>query len=171
MPTTPNLALPYPASTDVGDVPASMLALATALDTLLGSASTAYTPTWTGTGVSLGNGTVTGGFRKVGKWVRGLWIIFTPGSTTNFGSAGATWSFTLPPAVTAVAREQSLLMKAYTGTEIYQGLGIIAASSATIQCYAPTSSTDNRLRLADNTHPGTWTSAGNLGIYGDFEST
>jgi len=53
----------------------------------LADAWTPFTPTWTSSGaaVSLGNGTITGKYQQVGKWVeyRGL---LTMGSTTTYGT-------------------------------------------------------------------------------------
>lgn len=101
MPTTPNLAIPYPASTDeIADGAQNMQAIATNLDTLLGGAWTSYTPTWTAstTNPTLGNGTLTGFYKKVGRTV--VWRLrLTLGSTTNIGSGA--WRWSLP--VNAVA--------------------------------------------------------------------
>ena len=54
---------------------------------------TAYTPTMTGTGFSIGNGSQTGGYRQVGKAVDG-WFVIIGGSTTNWGSVA--WTTALP---------------------------------------------------------------------------
>jgi hypothetical protein len=56
---------------------------------------TQFTPTWStsGTAPSIGNGTLTGYYRKVGRDVD-VQIILKPGSTTTFGSL--TWFFTYP---------------------------------------------------------------------------
>ncbi len=66
------------------------------------AASTAYTPVWSanGTAVSLGNGTVTGSYKWVGKWCR-IRITLTMGSTTTFGTGF--YQFTLPPGFTGLA--------------------------------------------------------------------
>lgn len=55
-----------------------------------------YTPTWgstTGTQPTVGNGTVSGRYQKVGKTVH-LWVRILVGSTTTFGSAQ--WTLSLP---------------------------------------------------------------------------
>ena len=59
------------------------------------AAWTSYTPVWTanGTAVSLGNGTIVGKYRQVGKWVTAQ-ILLTMGSTTTFGTSF--YLFTLP---------------------------------------------------------------------------
>lgn len=56
-----------------------------------------YTPTFNGTGVAIGNGTLTGYYRRVGDSIS-LSIKMVAGSTTNFGSGY--WSFSLPPGLT-----------------------------------------------------------------------
>lgn len=61
------------------------------------SAYTAYTPTWTASGVApaIGNGTITGSYLQVGKLVHGL-ATLTFGSTTTFGTGS--YSLSLPVA-------------------------------------------------------------------------
>lgn len=57
---------------------------------------TTFTPTWTtlsGGAPSIGNGTLTGRWTKIGT-VGFAWYTLIGGSTTNFG--GGTWEFTLP---------------------------------------------------------------------------
>lgn len=72
-------------------------------DPLLGvtmtSAWTAYTPTWTAatTNPVLGNGTVVGRSRTIGKTMD-IWIKLTWGTTTTAVGAGG-WRFTIPAAV------------------------------------------------------------------------
>ena len=52
-----------------------------------------YTPSWTGTGVSIGNGTLEGRYIKIGKQVT-THIRFVFGSSSNAGSGS--WNFSLP---------------------------------------------------------------------------
>lgn len=56
-----------------------------------------YTPVWSWTGgaVSLGNGTLTGRWCRIGKLVH-FKIYWTAGSTTTFGTGTGGWEFTLP---------------------------------------------------------------------------
>ena len=63
--------------------------------TALQAAWTAYTPTWTAvtTNPSLGNGTLTGSYHRIGKTIF-FTISLTIGSTTTLGSGG--WIFSLP---------------------------------------------------------------------------
>lgn len=61
----------------------------------IATAPTSYTPTWSanGTAVSLGNGTISGAYRQIGKWVD-YRLILTMGGTTTFGTGF--YLFTLP---------------------------------------------------------------------------
>lgn len=63
--------------------------------TTLTGAWTSYTPVWTanGTAVSLGNGTIVGAYRQLGKTVDAR-IVLTMGSTTTFGTSF--YLFTIP---------------------------------------------------------------------------
>lgn len=70
---------------------------------------TSYTPVWTNTGTapSLGNGTIAGKYKQIGKLVH-VKFLLTAGSTTTFGTG--TYLFTLP--VTSVALSSANI---YTG--------------------------------------------------------
>lgn len=78
----------------------------------------------------LGNGSVTGRYRKIGQSCT-VQILFVCGSTTS-GAVGGL-SFNLP--FTAAAFEQNLLAKAYTtggGNRNWSGFGYVAASSSSV---------------------------------------
>lgn len=64
---------------------------------------TSYTPTWTGTGSnpSIGTGTLTGYYVRLGDLVIG-WISMTAGGTTTFGTG--TWEFAIPIAAATPPR-------------------------------------------------------------------
>ncbi|MGW8387554.1 hypothetical protein ACWGMW_03110 [Streptomyces albidoflavus] len=65
---------------------------------------TEYTPTWiaeTGGTPSVGNGSLTGRYLKVGRTVNFL-IKLSVGSTTTFGAANANWAFGLPASPSSV---------------------------------------------------------------------
>lgn len=65
-----------------------------------------YTPTWTTTGVApaLGNGSLTGRYVQIGKWVHGI-ATLVAGTTTTFGTGD--FEFSLP--VTASASAGSMV--------------------------------------------------------------
>lgn len=87
-----------------GDVPtgADWQAVLDELTAIQG-AWTTYAVVWTtgGTAPALGNGSLTGSYRRVGKAVDAQ-IVLTAGSTTTFGTQF--WSFSLP--VTAARTQQ-----------------------------------------------------------------
>lgn len=59
---------------------------------------TSYTPTWTVSAgsVTIGNGVLQGRYVRIGKSVT-FNFTWVAGSTTTFGTAGAYWTFSLPP--------------------------------------------------------------------------
>lgn len=65
----------------------------------IGDAWTSYAPTWTGTGFSIGNGTITGARVLAGKLCIGQ-IIATIGTTTTVGTGAYSWG--LPATVATV---------------------------------------------------------------------
>jgi hypothetical protein len=78
------------------------------------SAWTTYTVTWSGgAGVSLGNGTLVGKYRQLGKTVQ-VKIKLVAGSTTTFGST--VWSFSLPVTALSTSVEVGSLYMLDSGT-------------------------------------------------------
>lgn len=63
-----------------------------------GPVTTSYTPAWgcTGTAPALGNGSLTGNYVQLGKFVQGS-ILLTVGSTSTFGTG--LFTFTVPAAI------------------------------------------------------------------------
>jgi len=61
------------------------------------AAWTSYTPTWTASAgtPAVGNGSLTGAYRRIGKTVD-FRMLLTAGSTTTYGTAGAYWAFGMP---------------------------------------------------------------------------
>ena len=91
---TPVFGIPYLEETDAPDVATASEDMALAVETLLvpfeGSTTpqwTSFTPTWqaSGTAPSLGNGTLTGYYKKIGRQVA-VRINLTAGSTTTYGT-------------------------------------------------------------------------------------
>ena len=116
------------------------------------AAWTSFTPTWTtsGTAPAIGNGTLSGKYRLIGKTLE---IEFTmlAGTTTTFGTG--TWAFALPASKTVVnlgCISAGLAALASTWPVTVQG------SSGTVLVYTPTSSTDPRLTAVTVTSPTAW---------------
>ena len=125
-----------------------------------------YTPVWTasGTAVSLGNGTISGRYYQAGALVH-VTIVFTPGSTTTFGTAF--YRFTLPvtPALNGLIPG---FADDVSATRRYRLVARITAASAT----------DDNMRIACDdgvsggagpTAPFTWANGDTLILSGAYE--
>lgn len=101
MPQTTISQIPYPTLTDANNPPEHIQALAEWIDPYVQPQVQTYAPAWTqsgGTGLSIGNGTLTGEYVIIGKTCH-YRILLTRGSTTNLGTASYLWS--LPPVAPA----------------------------------------------------------------------
>jgi hypothetical protein len=126
-----------------------------------------YTPTWdaSGTDPAIGNGVLTGRFKRIGNTVK-FRILLVAGSTTTFGTG--TWTWTLPngwsvydyagpgePVGTALTRDNSPVtrypMHVYCNT----------ASTVAIIFYDGT--------IVGQTYPWTWANGDSLILKGEFE--
>src|SRR4051794_8979925 len=104
---------------------------------------TAYTPTIGG--VTLGNGTVVGFYRKVGKTLH-LRVRFVAGSTTVVTGA---MSVSLPTGLTSSALPNVGLVEIFIGAAIYSGVVDFGAAASVGNVYAPTSSANCSMVAAD----------------------
>lgn len=107
---TPTYGIPYPEDADAPDGPGQMRALALEVEaeltasnnrlTLLEGGFTAFTPAWTssGTAPAIGNGTLLGAYKQVGKSLT-VRLFWQAGSTTTFGTG--TYSLSVPVNITA----------------------------------------------------------------------
>lgn len=95
--------------TGIGNVYGSPLSIYGAAD--LSVYENTYTPVWsaTGTAVSLGNGTITGAYTKVGNMVT-VYVVLTMGSTTTYGTGNyhVTLPFTVAKTSLGVAQGYNL---------------------------------------------------------------
>lgn len=141
------------------------IAANTAALAALDAAWTAYTPAWTSTGTApaLGNGTLTGSYRKVGSKTVFYKIRLTPGSTTTFGTGS--YLLSLP----AVAKS----------TAAYDNVGGVVANIANIRysgAAAISSSTTVLLLIGSTlmgpTTPGVFAPAPNntVSVNGSYEA-
>jgi hypothetical protein len=126
-----------------------------------------YTPTWSNTGTqpSVGNGSLTGKYTRIGKTVV-FEVLLSFGSTTS-GGTGSLWTFSLPPVTPAGVGHRSALgpvlsedvgVADYPGTAIYDG-----ASSF----FVLTNSTGAPVTQAA---PMTWGSTDFLTVKGSYEA-
>jgi hypothetical protein len=130
MGTTTNRAYPYPASTDDVRPHEDIQALAEAVDTdvqTIVADWSSYTPVWSssGTAPALGNGTLTGKYKRVGDTVH-IRIVLLLGTTSTVGSG--TYRFSLPVA----GKNNSLMPMVFKdGSARYSGTCEIVAETTT----------------------------------------
>ena len=127
-----------------------------------------YTPTWTslGTNPVIGNGTITGAYKVIGKtcFVRGRILM---GSTTTYGSGA--WLIGLPlPAINAYAIQlpSSLLDN---GTAWYSGLMNGGRNGNTSYSEIQVQNTGGTANGISATYPFTWGDTDELSFNGSYE--
>ncbi len=157
MGTTSTEALRYPGTTDDVRPYEDIQNLATDVDAVFAdvkAAMTSYTPTWGGTGVSVGNGTLAGWYKAVGKMVDVV-VELTGGSTTNYGSGG--YTFSLPFTAVRARQSGSAYYRDASGTSTghYGGFVVVSTSLTTFTPFDI--STHAQLQA---TVPVPWTGAG-----------
>ena len=91
-----------------------------------------YTPTLTGTGFALGNGTATGAYCVIGKTVH-FWVNFAFGSTTTAGTGA--YTFNLPSSPNAAAGRISFGAFLYNGSPLYNIVAHNSGGTTTTQLY------------------------------------
>jgi hypothetical protein len=137
MPTTANRGYRFPASTDNTQIWQHIQNTASDIDADMAAqlaAWTSYVPVWTSTGTapSLGNGTITGRYKQVGKLVVAtIKVVF--GSTSTFGTGA--YSFSLPVAASgSTDYVGSAYMRDASGTSTghYAGIAVVTAVSPTV---------------------------------------
>lgn len=140
----------------------------TAIETNLLQAPTTYTPTWgnTGTANSLGNGTLTGAYWQVGKFVR-FRLSLTWGTTTTSGSGN--WTLSLPTTAETFAMAGGLtgIAQDSSATAFYP----ITALSASTTTFSPVYHFNNGSNIVGLSNlttstPFTWASGDTLTITG-----
>lgn len=165
------------AAPGAGDV----LAVSGRVSTIEG-AWTAYNPNWTCSGLApaVGNGTLSGRYRKVGRTVD-LDVFLLFGSTTTGGTGN--WSFTLPFA-TSADREHPFSIKLWCGSGNYVGAAYTPAGQSVVTPMAPLSATSSVLDIVRNANTSNTAGTGiplvsgaysfaanhNLSIYGRYEA-
>lgn len=126
--------------------------------------TTAYTPTLTN--VTLGNGSVSGRYQRVGPYcLVGIYLSF--GSTTSVsGLIGISLPFTAA-AGGGSTRTLSLVALSDTGTNTFWGVGIISESATRADFYAQNvGGTYSAISSTSSTVPHTWANTDE--IYGTF---
>lgn len=127
-----------------------------------------YTPVWsgTGTGPSLGNGTITGRHRTVGSKVD-VWAKLTLGSTSGAGT-GSVYSISLPSAPRVGSLLNAMCEDSSAGSAKWAGIALITTASATgdnMRIIVTAGSTG-----VSTTVPFSWANGDSLWIAGTYEN-
>ena len=126
-----------------------------------------YTPAWTtsGTAPAIGNGSLAGRYRIVGKTVH-FSIAAVFGSTSTYGTGG--WTFSLPPgcvAKTTGVRQLLHLWALDTGTAHRHGVAYCDPGASTTSALVHHGASTGW----SATNPHTWATGDSLGISGNLE--
>lgn len=129
----------------------------------IGDPWTAYTPTWTASGVNptLGNGTITAASITAGKLTI-IRIVLTFGSTTTAGTGVYAW--TLP--ATALVAYQPIGMAVVRDVSVPANVPRVAylPTTTTISCFTEAGA------HIDNNTPYTWATGDTIKIQGTYEA-
>jgi len=130
---------------------------------------TAYTPTWAASAgtPSLGNGSLTGSYRRIGKTVD-FRMQFTAGSSTTFGTAGAYWAFGLPPIGTCSGYYAFALRMIDYATKEYLGMASMANGASEFEMFQSGAGGTGYGRIANNS-PFTFGTSDGLWTNGTYE--
>lgn len=129
-------------------------------------AGTSYTPTISGTGWALGNGTISGAYTQVGKLVT-FRIFVTFGTTSTYGSGGLT--FSLPVSSTGTA-SHCAAHSALDASASARYHGVTLINTATCTPYFTPAAAGGSDRTAISTVPFTWTTSDTVTISGTYEA-
>jgi hypothetical protein len=130
---------------------------------------TSYTPVWTcsTTNPSLGNGTLTGAFRAVGKTVdfRLRWVA---GSTTTYGDGQ--WSFTLPRSPTATQSAPGIAINGAAGMRFVLAC-VINTAGVSRMATNGTAGVSTNAGTPANSVPFQWSNGAQLLLGGVYEAS
>ncbi|MER6098333.1 hypothetical protein ABT154_21245 [Streptomyces sp. NPDC001728] len=127
-----------------------------------------YTPTWTAatTNPVLGNGSIVGRYKRIGKTVH-LQIDLAMGSTTTYGSGA--WSVTLPLVAAAASGSRIGTAQALGGTR-FQGQVVISSAASGTSAFFPASASVSNLSSVASNVPFAWASGNELRITVTYEA-
>lgn len=133
------------------------------------AAWTTYTPTWTAatTNPVLGNGTIVGRYKRIGKTVH-LQIDLTMGSTTTYGSGA--WSVTLPLAAASSSGSRIGAAQALGGANRYAGQIVVSSGASGISAFFPASASVSNLSSVAAAVPFAWANGNELRITATYEA-
>ena len=127
----------------------------------IGAAWTSFTPAWTN--LTVGNGTQTGAYLKIGKTLR-FRAEITLGSTSSVSTDP---SLTLPGSSTGITARQIVHARAFdtSGSATYPGTGQIESSGTVVRGLTFAGNTG----VSSATVPFTWATGDILAINGELE--
>ena len=131
----------------------------------LASATSSYTPTIAGSGWAVGNGTVSGGYTQIGKFVV-FRATFTLGTTSTAGAGAMTISLPVNSIGGIHAVSHSTLDNNVPAR--YNGVGVLATSTVT-PYYTP-SAAGGADRTATTSVPMTWATSDSITVSGWYEA-
>ena len=130
-----------------------------------------YNPVWTGatTNPVIGNGTIVGAYRQIGKVVF-FRVSITFGSTTTYGTGA--YSISLPvPAVGGVPQTTGPGRFANGAGSYVAVLGVVGAGASTVQIWGPSSSTSSlQINVTSAAPFATLANGGGILIEGWYEA-
>lgn len=115
--------------------------LVTLYDSIENWATTAYTPTWTGSVTNPANYTATGKYLEIGDVVIFVFNISTSGATT-YGSGSYSVSLPVTASASLIGNVQLVVRDASAGGAFYPGYGFVATTT-TILLLTPASPSVN----------------------------
>lgn len=151
-----------------GGVAGQVLQAASTSAVQWGPTYTTYVPAWAAAGVApaLGNGTLTGRYVQIGKYVHG-YLTLTAGTTTTFGTGN--YNFTLPVAAGASNPVFALIGTAYavdTGVASYAGMPRLLGGLTAVEVVTLASPAANWTQIA----PFTFANGDQIIIYFAYEA-
>jgi hypothetical protein len=139
--------------------------------TALTDAWTSYTPTWstTGTAPALGNGTLVGKYKQIGKTVK-VYIALTAGSSTTFGSNTFTFALPVAAANTRLTGVAQCFDSSAAGNRCAGALDLVTSTTVDIYAYGNNSPGSPVGGNVASGVPFTWASGDRLVIELEYEA-
>jgi hypothetical protein len=136
-------------------------------DTLIGSSAySTWTPSFTSTGGSLGNGTASGRFKRLGSRVSG-WGSITLGTTTSFGTGTISWA--LPVTTSASESNRVIGQVFYNDNGVNEYAGILRRSTTT-SAFAGIVNASGVITYTSSTSPFTFGNGDSIIYTFDYEA-
>lgn len=126
-----------------------------------------YTPGWTcgGAAPSLGNGSLIGRYRRLGRLCF-FHLTLTPGSSTTGGTSGM--NFGLPFPSRSAPGEQFVTAKLFSGGFVWGGVGQIPSGSGAVQPFFPANGSTSSLGQLQNANTANTAGTGVPAISGSY---